>query len=60
MNDARLALTDRAYDAQRALQTIKSYAYGGIATEDEARASIERLRAEADAMERVVNGDQHV
>lgn len=51
MNDARLTLTDRAYDAQCALQTIKSYAYGGIATEDEARRSAAELRRQAEEIE---------
>lgn len=56
MSVAREVLSDRAFDAQNALSTIKSYAYGGIATEHEARVSITQLRQQADEMERVVNG----
>lgn len=56
MSAAREALSDSAFEAQGALTTIKSFAYGGIATEHEARASIAQLRAQAEAMERVVNG----
>jgi len=51
MTDARLTLTDRAHDAQCALQTIKSYAYGGLATEDEARASAAELRRQVEQIE---------
>lgn len=56
MSVIRETLSDRAYEAQSALTTIKSFAYGGIATEHEARASIAQLRQQADEMERVVNG----
>lgn len=51
----RETLSDRAFEAQSALTTIKSFAYGGIATEQEARASIEQLRAQADAMARAIS-----
>lgn len=52
----RAALTDEAFEAQSALTTIKSFAYGGVATEHEARASIAKLRERADAMERAIDG----
>jgi hypothetical protein len=59
MSAAREALSDSAYEAQSALSTIKSFAYGGVATEHEARASIAQLRAQAEAMERVLTeGEQ--
>jgi hypothetical protein len=52
----RETLSDRAYEAQSALSTIKSFAYGGVATEHEVRVSIAQLREQTEAMERVVNG----
>ena len=52
--DALLTLTDRAYEAQCALSAIKSYAYGGIVTEREARECAAQLRDKANAIETII------
>jgi hypothetical protein len=54
--DTLLALSDRAYEAQCALTAIKSYAYGGIVTDKEARKSVARLREAVAGIESIVNG----
>lgn len=58
MSAVRETLSDRAFEAQSALTTIKSFAYGGVATEHEARRSIEQLRAEADQMLAALEAEQ--
>lgn len=56
MTDRLLTLTDRAFDATMALTTIKSFAYGGLASEQEARASAAALREQVQQIEALLDG----
>lgn len=53
----RDALTDRAFDAQAALTAIKSFAYGGVVDEREARQRAAELRRQAEQIATLLEAD---
>lgn len=55
MDDRLLTITDRACDAQCALTAIKSFAYGGVVDEQEARKSAAELRRQVEEIEKLLD-----